>query len=172
MQLNNSEKLLVCNSVIEYLIGETLDTVNYMFNDIAYQQKQIVLHPTDICRFIYQNKEYRSPRDTTQQYVKPFPLHRSLHNKMPNYLALFEPFELEAARIRSVTLAAVQTAGSYKDLIQLLPEQCVNGINWTTEAVSKPATLVQEDINKFKQKYQSYLDTIKVNLFSRFLAGE
>lgn len=172
MKLSNEDKNTICRAVIEYLIGETLNTLDSMFRNIAYKQRELVIHPTDICRFIYQNKEYRSPRDTTQQFVKAFPLHKSLHKDMPNYLALLEPFELEAARIRSVTLAAVQTAGSYKDLIQLLPEQCLDQISFTAESYAKAATLTQEEIDKFKEKHQTYLDAIKVNLFSKFLAGE
>lgn len=172
MLLNNSDKTTICNAVIQYLIGETTATLNNMFHEIAYEQKQLVIHTSEICRFTYQNKEYRSPMDTTQQFVKAYPLHRSLHKKMPNYLALFEPFELEAARIRSVTLAAVQIAGSVSDLNKLIPKECLSGISFTSEASSLPSVLTDEEIDKFKEKHQAYLDAIKVNLFSKFLAGE
>lgn len=171
MHLSNDDKNTICRAVIEYLIGETLDTLTKMYHSIAYKQKELVVHPTDICRFIYQNREYRSPRDTIQQFVKAYPLHKTLHKEMPAYLALLEPFELESARIRSVTLAAVQVSGSYNDLVQLLPKECLTNISFTAEEYARAGTLSQEEIDKFKEKHQAYLDAIKVNLFSRFLAG-
>lgn len=172
MNLSNDDKNTICREVIKYLIGETLLTLNNMFHNIAFQQKQLVLHASDLCRFIYQNKEYRSPLDTTQQFVKAYPLHKSLHKEMPNYLALYEPFELESARIRSVTLAAVQLAGSYADLCKLLPQECLSNINFISETRAQPPVLTDEEIDAFKKKYENYLNTIKVNLFSRVLAGE
>jgi len=171
LPLDQKNKLSLFSIVNNYLLKPQIQQINLLLYPILNEQKELCLIPENTpVRFIYRGKEYRSLEDIeSTAWAKSYPLHKTLHNRMPPFLNLFEPYELSSARIKSIIVNACATANTVADLKQLVPQEALTNVSFTTELLTKPQTLTEEEIEAFKNKHSQYLFAIHEALFKQVL---
>lgn len=157
--------------VNNHLLKPQIDLIKPVLNNILVQQKELCFIPDNVPnRFSYRGKEYRQLDDLeSTAWAKVFPLHKSLHGLMPEFLGLFEPYQLSSARIKSIIVNATAYANTYADLKALIPADALTQVSVTGDWVFKPRTLTEEEVEAFKTKHSQYLFAIHEALFKNVL---
>lgn len=171
--LNQEDKTKLLGLVINYLLKPQIESINSVLKPILDQQKQLCLVPDNQPnRFTYRGKEYRDLTDTGSKWCKAYPLHKSLHHMMPLFLSMYEPYELQAARIRSVVIAAFALSNNINDFKQLIPADALTHVSVASDAnnpINRPRSLTDEEVKLFKEKQSEYLFAIEQSLFTNML---
>lgn len=171
--LNQEDKTKLLGLVINYLLKPQIESINTVLQPILEQQKVLCLVPDNQPnRFTYRGKEYRDLTDTGSKWCKAYPLHKSLHHSMPLFLSMYEPFELQSARIRSVVIAAFAYSSNINDFKQLIPKDALTNVSVAPDPnnpLNRPQTLTDEEIKAFKDKQSEYLFAIEQSLFTNML---
>jgi len=171
LPFDQKSKLSLFSIVNGYLLKPQIQQINLLLYPLLNDQKELCLIPENTpIRFIYRGKEYRSLEDIeSTAWAKAHPLHKSLHSRMPAFLALFEPYELASARIKSIIVNACAFANTVADLKQLIPAEALTQVSFASELLTKPQTLLPEEIEAFKTKHSQYLFAIHEALFKHVL---
>lgn len=171
LPLDQRSKLNLFSIVNNHLLKPQIQQINLLLYPILNEQKDLCLIPENTpVRFIYRGKEYRSLEDIeSTAWAKAHPLHKTLHSRMPAFLALFEPYELSSARIKSIIVNACAYANTVADLKQLIPAEALAQVSFNSDLITKPQTLTQEEIEAFKDKHSQYLFAIHEALFKQVL---
>lgn len=171
--LNQEDKTKLLGLVINYLLKPQIESINSVLKPILDQQKELCLVPDNQPnRFTYRSKEYRDLTDTGSKWCKAYPLHKSLHPMMPLFLSMYEPYELQAARIRSVVIAAFALSNNINDFKQLIPADALTNVSVASDAnnpINRPRSLTDEEVKLFKEKQSEYLFAIEQSLFTNML---
>ncbi len=171
LPLDQQSKLRLFSLVNNYLLKPQIQQIKPLLDPILINQKELMLIPDNTpIRFNYRGKEYRALDDMeSTAWAKVYPLHKSLHVRMPSFLALFEPYELSSARIKSIIVNACAFANTVTDLKELIPQEALTHVSFSTELLGKPQTLTQEEIDSFKAKHSQYLFAVHEALFRQVL---
>lgn len=171
LPLTQNDKVTLFKLVNNHLLKPQIELINPLLKNILNQQKELTLIPDNVPnRFNYRGKEYRALDDlNSTAWAKVYPLHKSLHPLMPEFLAHYEPYELSSARIKSIIVNATAYANTYADLKELIPADALTQVQVTGDWVFKPKTLTDEEIEHFKTKHSQYLFAIHEALFKNVL---